>query len=103
MPLKEAAEIDNQQPIFERLEAAKRAGVISEYLLKWRGGSGGFTPKVTVWQRTSAANDFIRQQVVKLLRGLVASSQIFVLDDDAVSTKQASLCARPAFRRSPRR
>jgi hypothetical protein len=81
MPLQEAKQISHQQSIFDRLEAARSAGVISDYLLKWRGGPGGLRPKVTAWCAATTAGGFARAQLVLLLRGLVGAAQIVVLED----------------------
>jgi hypothetical protein len=81
MAMQEATEIENQRPIVERLEAAKRAGMISEYLLRWRGNATALMPKVTVWSTASIASDFVRRRVEKLLSGFVGAKQIVVLDD----------------------
>jgi hypothetical protein len=79
--MQEATQIENQRPIVERLEAAKRAGVISDYLLRWRGNAAGLMPKVTVWSTASIASEFVRRRVEKLLCGFVGAKQIVVLDD----------------------
>jgi hypothetical protein len=81
MAIQEATQIRNQRPIVERLEAAKRAGVISEYLLRWRGNATALMPKVTVWSTASIASEFVRPRIANLLRGFVGAKQIIVLDD----------------------
>jgi hypothetical protein len=81
MPVQETMEIENQRPIVERLEAAKRAGVISEYLLRWRGNATLLMPKVTVWSSASIATGFVRHRIANLLHGFVGAKQIVVLDD----------------------
>ena len=81
MPIREAKPIRDQQPIFDRLEAARKAGIISDYLLKWSGSASGFMPKVTAWGTTSNTNDLVRQRLQQMLRGLVGSTQIVVLKD----------------------
>jgi hypothetical protein len=81
MPLNEAVEIKNQGPIVDRLEAAKQAGVISDYLLRWRGDATGFMPKVTVWSTAAIATEFVRDQLIGILGDLVGATQIIVLED----------------------
>lgn len=81
MPIKEATSIRHQRPIFDRLEAARKAGVISDYLLKWRGSPTGFAPKVTAWSAACVTGDFAHKRLVLLLRGLVGATQIVVLED----------------------
>jgi hypothetical protein len=81
MPIKEATSVRHQQPIFDRLEAARKAGVISDYLLRWRGSPTGFAPKVTAWSAARVTGDFAHKQLVRLLRGLVGATQIVVLED----------------------
>jgi hypothetical protein len=99
MPMQEATAITNQRRIVEQLEAAKRAGVISEYLLRWRGGAAGFKPKVTVWRTASIARDFVLRQLAGLLAGVVASTQIVVLDDEIEASKPwRRAVARPTSR-----
>jgi hypothetical protein len=81
MPINEATSIRHQQTIFDRLEAARKAGVICDYLLNWRGSPIGFAPKVTAWRAACVTGDFAHKQLVRLLRGLVGATQIVVLED----------------------
>jgi hypothetical protein len=66
---------------FRPPRSSKEAGVISDYLLKWRGSPTGFAPKVTAWSAACVTSDFAHKQLVRLLRGLVGSTQIVVLED----------------------
>ena len=82
MTLQEAEPIENQQPIVERLEAAKSVGLISDYLLRWRGTAASLSPKVTVWSGYPAQADTILHEVAARLAGLVGHGQIVVIEDE---------------------
>ena len=47
----------NQDAIFERLEATKKIGLLSDYLVSWSGRSGRLRPKVTVWGKGGTPED----------------------------------------------
>jgi hypothetical protein len=81
MPIHEVPKINNHQVIFDLLESARRAGVISEFLLKWRGSARGFTPKVIVWSAASYAKGAAHEQLDRLLHRFIGSGQIVMLDD----------------------
>ena len=63
------------------LDRAKGQGLISEYLVSWRGQGGRLTPKVTVWRDRRAAAGKVRDRLAQSLFGLVPSGRILVVDD----------------------
>ena len=81
MPLEEAIAIENEASIFERLDAAKNYGLISEYLLNWRNEAAGWSPQVTVWSQAVPAPEAVRVKIATMLNGLVLENQILVLED----------------------
>jgi hypothetical protein len=72
----------NQDAIFERLEATKQVGLLSEYLVTWTGRSGRLRAKVTVWGRNGTPPHVIRPYISRLLKGLVPAQHIFIAADD---------------------
>ncbi len=64
------------------LDRAKGQGLISEYLVSWRGRGGRLTPKVTVWRKAGAASHKLRDRLAESLLGLVPSGRIRVVDDN---------------------
>jgi hypothetical protein len=70
----------NQDAIFERLEATKKFGLLSDYLVSWSGRSGRLSPKVTVWGKDGTPEDVVESYITQLLRGLVNDRQIFVAE-----------------------
>jgi hypothetical protein len=71
----------NQDAIFERLEATKRFGLLSDYLVSWTGRAGRLRAKVTVWGRDGTPEDVVRHYIARLLKGLVPDQQISVAVD----------------------
>jgi hypothetical protein len=71
----------NQDAIFERLEATKRFGLLSDYLVSWTGRAGRLSAKVTVWGRDGTPEDVVRHYIARLLKGLVPDRQISVAAD----------------------
>jgi hypothetical protein len=71
----------NQDAIFERLEATKRFGLLSDYLVSWTGRAGRLRAKVTVWGRDGTPEDVVRLYIARLLKGLVPDRQISVAAD----------------------
>ncbi|HEY4855099.1 MAG TPA: hypothetical protein VIH98_00280 [Xanthobacteraceae bacterium] len=71
----------NQDAIFERLEATKRFGLLSDYLVSWTGRAGRLRAKVTVWGRDGTPEDVVRHYIARLLKGLVPDRQISVAVD----------------------
>ena len=71
----------NQDAIFERLEATKRFGLLSDYLVSWTGRAGRLRAKVTVWGRDGTPEDVVGHYVAQLLKGLVNERKIFVAAD----------------------
>jgi hypothetical protein len=64
-----------------RLDRAKGQGLISEYLVSWRGRGDRLEPKVTVWREAGAMSTKLRDNLARSLAGLVPSGCILVLDD----------------------
>ena len=71
----------NQDAIFERLEATKRFGLLSDYLVSWTGRAGRLRAKVKVWGRDGTPEDVVRHYIARLLKGLVPDRQISVAVD----------------------
>ena len=71
----------NQDAIFERLEATKRFGLLSDYLVSWTGRAGRLRANVTVWGRDGTPEDVVRHYSARLLKGLVPDRQISVAAD----------------------
>jgi hypothetical protein len=71
----------NQDAIFERLEATKRFGLLSDYLVSWTGRAGRLRAKVTVWGKDGTPEDVVRHYIARLLKGLVPDRQISVAVD----------------------
>jgi hypothetical protein len=70
----------NQDAIFERLEATKQFGLLSDYLVSWSGRGGRLSAKVTVWKKDGISEEAMRNYIRQLLRGLVTDGQIFVAE-----------------------
>ena len=70
----------DEEAIFQRLEATKRCGLVSEYLLSWSGRPNAWKPKVTVWPNGVSGDAAVKDYLVKLLRGFVADGRIVVAD-----------------------
>jgi hypothetical protein len=68
----------HQDAIFERLEATKRFGLLSDYLVSWSGRAGRLRAKVTVWGKDGTPEDVVQSYVSRLLKGLVNDGQIIV-------------------------
>ena len=64
--------------IFERLEATKRFGLLSDYLVSWTGRAGRLNAKVTVWGKDGTPEEVVRHYIARLLKGLVPDRQISV-------------------------
>ena len=71
----------NQDAIFERLEATKRFGLLSDYLVSWTGRAGRLRANVTVWGRDGTPEEVVRHYISHLLKGLVPDRQISVAID----------------------
>ena len=71
----------NQGAIFERLEATKRFGLLSDYLVSWTGRAGRLRANVTVWGRDGTPEEVVRHYIARLLKGLVPDRQISVAID----------------------
>jgi hypothetical protein len=71
----------DEEAIFQRLEATKRCGLVSEYLLSWSGRPEDWRPKVTVWLSDGSGDEAVKDYLVKLLRGFVPDRQIIVADN----------------------
>jgi hypothetical protein len=71
----------NQDAIFERLEATKKFGLLSDYLVSWTGRAGRLRANVTVWGRDGTPEHVVRHYIARLLKGLVPDRQISVALD----------------------
>ncbi len=71
----------DRHKIAGRLARAKGRGLISDYLVSWRGRGGRLEPKVTVWRDAGVMSGELRDRLVRSLAGLVRSGHILVLDD----------------------
>ncbi len=71
----------NQDAIFEWLEATKKFGLLSDYLVSWSGRSGRLSTKVTVWGNDGTPEDVVQDYISQLLKGLVPDRQISVAAD----------------------
>lgn len=71
----------NYDRIAGTLDRAKGQGLISEYLVSWRGRGGRLKPKVTVWRDAGATPGTLRDKLAKSLFGLVPPTHILVVDD----------------------
>jgi hypothetical protein len=70
----------DQAAIFERLEATKRYGLVSDYFVSFTRGADRFSAKVTVWRRQDTPSDVVQNYVSRLLNGLVPDRQIVIAD-----------------------
>jgi hypothetical protein len=71
----------DQDAILERLEATKRFGLLSDYLLSWTGRSGRLSAKVTVWGRNGTPSHVVQGYIARLLKGLVSARRIVIAAD----------------------
>lgn len=81
MGLEIASGYDAHADIAAALDEARDQGLISEYLVSWRGREGRLVPKVTVWSDAEQAPDEVRGEILQSLTGLVTPRRIIVLDD----------------------
>jgi hypothetical protein len=70
----------HENAIFERLEITKRYGLVSDYLVSFRGRPGRKSAKVTVWGRDGTPQEVVQHYIARLLQGLVPDQQIIVAD-----------------------
>lgn len=71
----------DEEKISERLEATKKLGLVSEYLLSWIGGPDDWSAQVTVWPNGASGENGLKDYMAKLLRGFVADRQIVIADN----------------------
>ncbi len=71
---------DHQEQIAATLDLAKVQGLISEYLVSWRGAAGFLEPRVVVWSEPGAITDKLRGKLARQLFHLVPSENILVID-----------------------
>jgi hypothetical protein len=64
------------------LDLVKGQGLISEYLVSWRGHGGRLEPKVVAWSEAGTRPDTVRGKLIWSLLGLVPSKRILVVDDN---------------------
>jgi hypothetical protein len=69
---------EDESAIFERLEATKKFGLVSDYFVSWNGRAGRLKAKVVVWGRDGTPNDVVQEYIARLLKGLVPHQQISV-------------------------
>ena len=65
------------------LDRVKDQGLISEYLVSWRGRGGDLEPKLVVWSAAGTTPDRVRSSLVRSLVGLVPSTRILIVADEA--------------------
>jgi hypothetical protein len=67
--------------ISERLDDLKRRGLVSDYLVAWRGLAGQLEPRIAVWggQLPDAAD--LARELAAALAGLVAPAAVTVRED----------------------
>jgi hypothetical protein len=68
----------HQSAIFERLEATKKYGLVSEYFVSWTGRAGRLKAKVTVWGNGATSGDVVQHYISQLLKDFVPAQQINV-------------------------
>ena len=74
--------LENHDRIARSLETIKRNGLISEYLVSWKGRGGRLIPKVTVWHEPRRAGEqTLRNAVAQKLLGLVSANRINLIAD----------------------
>lgn len=74
--------LENHARITRSLETIKRNGLISEYLVSWKGRGGRLTPVVTIWHAPRRAGDqALRSAVAQKLLGLVSATRIHLIPD----------------------
>jgi hypothetical protein len=71
----------DQAEIFERLEATRKFGLVSDYFVSFSGRSGRLRAKVTVWGKDGMPHDVVRRYIARLLDGLVTDGRIAVAAD----------------------
>jgi hypothetical protein len=71
-------DVEIQRLISERLEGLKNRGLVSEYLIAWRGQAGRLEPNVTVWARM-AEHQSLEIELKWLVGDLVHSSDLTLL------------------------
>ena len=72
-------DLENHDDIASVLDEVRGRGLISEYLVSWRGREGRLTPSVTVWSEGESA--VLKGALRRSLLGLVPARQILVVDD----------------------
>lgn len=71
----------DQSAIFERLEATKKYGLVSDYFVSWTGRAGRLKAKVTVWGNGATSGDVVQHYISRLLQDFVPEQQIDVAAD----------------------
>ena len=85
----------NWDPIFERLEATKQFGLLSDYLVSWSGRSGRLSPKVTVWGRDGTPEDVVGHYMARLPSVRFSSPPIRLAGHTALPDRPALTGAVP--------
>ncbi|RAI33968.1 hypothetical protein CH340_10500 [Rhodoplanes serenus] len=75
-------QLHGHDEIVRFLEAIKRRGLISEYLVSWNGRDGRLTPKVTVWRPDGTLPVHrVRGAIARKLFGLIPAERINIIAD----------------------
>jgi hypothetical protein len=73
-------QLHGQDEIVRFLEAIKKKGLISEYLVSWNGRDGRLTPKVTIWHgHASLPTHRVKGKIAKRLFGLIPAERISIV------------------------
>jgi hypothetical protein len=64
--------------IADRLEAAKAAGLICDYLVSWVGFGGRLDPVVSGWKSSAQPDESVQRRIAALLAGLVSEQNVRV-------------------------
>lgn len=78
-------ELNSHREIANVLDEVRDQGLISDYLVSWRGRDGRLEPKVAVWSDAESPAERVRDEILQSLLGLVPSRGIIVLDNSAVA------------------
>ncbi len=70
------------EQISERLDGLKRRGLVSEYLVAWRGAAGRLEPRIAVWGADSRGAGDLTAELAALLADLVPAAAVTVLPDE---------------------
>jgi hypothetical protein len=77
----EAMDLRRHELISERLDGLKTRGIVSEYLVAWRGHSGHLEPNVTVWNNDVLSDQQLTKELESLLAEMVCPAAVTVHAD----------------------